>query len=151
MRKSFLSASLLASAIVIGSFGLSVAGGHLAYEQRQAAMKTVGKSAKTIGDMLKGQTEFDAAAANAALVAMRDAVQPYGDLFPEGSEHPESEAAPAIWSDRTGFDTVLAAFKEDLDAAVAAAPQDQAGMGAAFGAVAENCGTCHKGYRIKKN
>ncbi|MEO0912063.1 MAG: cytochrome c [Pseudomonadota bacterium] len=140
----------LASAAFALSVTLTIAGGHAPYEKRQAAMKVVGGSAKTIGDMLKGTTAFDAAKANAALAAMQEAVAPYGDFFPEGSEAPQSEASPAIWSDRAGFDATLAAFQADIADAVSAAPQDQAGMAAAFGAVTENCGTCHKAYRVKK-
>lgn len=132
------------------SVALAQAGGHSPIEKRQAAMKTIGGSTKTIGDMLKGSTAFDAAKANAAMAAMQGAMAGFGDYFPEGSESATSEAAPAIWTDRAGFDAVLAKFKADIDAGVAAAPGDQAGVQAAFGQIAANCKTCHQGYRVKK-
>ena len=140
-------------AAICASVTLAVAGGHTPVEQREAMMQTVGKSTKTIGDMLKGDTAFDAAVANEALVAMQDAVANMGDLFPEGTElagENENAAGPAIWTDRAGFDAKIAAFQEDIAAAVSAAPQEQQAMAAAFGEVAQNCQSCHEAYRVKK-
>lgn len=143
--KTFL---ITAAAVLVGT--MVTAGGHSPLEKRQAAMKVVGGSTKTIGDMLKGSTDFDAAKANAAMVAMQEAVAEYGTYFPEGSDAPTSEAGPAIWTDRAGFDAVLAKFQADIAAGVDAAPTDQASVGAAFGAIAANCRTCHTSYRVKK-
>lgn len=147
---NFTKIATLTGAALALSVTLTVAAGHEAFENRKAAMKVVGGSTKTIGDMLKGTTDLDPAKANEAFAAMQAAVAPFGDLFPEGSDAPTSEAGPAIWTDRAGFDATLAAFEEDIAAAVAAAPQDQASIAAAFGAVAENCKTCHQSYRVKK-
>ncbi len=151
MARNLLKIAALTGAALALSVSLPLAGGHSPVEKRQAAMKTVGASTKVVGDMMKGTTSFDAAKANAALAAMQEAVVSYGDFFPEGSEAANSEAGPNIWSDRAGFDAVLADFKADLAAAVSAAPQDKEGVGAAFGAVTENCRACHEDYRVKKN
>ena len=148
MVNRLLTITTISAALVGASLMQAGADGHTPFDQRKAAMKTVGQSTKTIGTMLKGETEFDAAAANEAMVAMQTAVADYGDYFPEGSGGGESKAAPEIWSDREGFDTVLAAFKEDIDAGVAAAPDTKEGVAAAFGAIAENCKTCHEKYRL---
>lgn len=150
MSAKILTSVCIASTLVLGSFSLSFAGGHSPVEKRQAAMKTVGGGTKTIGDMLRGNTEFDAARANAALVAMRDAVAPFESYFPEGSDAANSEAGPKIWSDHAGFVTVLTSMQTDLNAAVDANAQDKAGIGAVFGKVASNCKTCHETYRVKK-
>ncbi|MEM6465446.1 MAG: cytochrome c [Pseudomonadota bacterium] len=139
----FVSALALSATVVL-------AGGHSPIEKRQAAMKTVGGSTKTVGDMLRGSTSFDAAKANAALAAMQAAVAEYGTFFPEGSESATSEAGPAIWSDRAGFDAAVAKFQSDISAAVAAAPADQAALQAAFGPIGGNCRSCHTAYRVKK-
>lgn len=142
----------LAAALLAATGLVTVeAGGHLPEEKRKAAMKEVGKNTGIIGDMLKGAATFDAAKANAAMAAMQAAVADYGDLFPEGSESATSEAAPAIWSDRAGFDAVLAKFQADIAAGVSAAPDSQEAVAAAFGQIAGNCRTCHQGYRVKKN
>ncbi|MEM7614502.1 MAG: cytochrome c [Pseudomonadota bacterium] len=144
-------ACLAGAAVAVATFSLSMADGHSPIEQRQAAMKTVGKSTKTLGDMVKGASPFDAAAASAALVDMQTAVATYGELFPEGSETGfETEAKDTIWSDRTGFDAVLATFKSEIDGAIAAAPADQAALAAEFGDIGKTCGTCHQTYRVKK-
>lgn len=152
MHRSFTAAAVLAALGLAAAATAPFAQGQSAVAERQEIMKTVGKSAKSIGEMLKGATEFDAATANAALVAMQAAVAEYGTRFPEGSEATaanKSAAAPTIWSDRAGFEAVLAEFKGDIDAAVTASPQEKETLAAAFGAVGENCGTCHKTYRLK--
>ena len=75
-----------------------------------------------------------------------------GEQFPEGSETGmETEAAPAIWSDRAGFDAAVAKFKAAADAGVAAAPADLDGLKAVFGPLTQNCGACHETYRLKKS
>lgn len=144
----------IASAVAIcASVTLAFAGGHTPVEQREAIMKTMGQSAKTIGDMLKGETAFDAVVANETLVTMQTAVANLGDLFPEGTElagENENAAGPAIWTDRAGFEAKIAAFQEDISAAVSAAPQEKEAMAVAFGEVAQNCKSCHEAYRVKK-
>lgn len=119
---------------------------------RKAAMKSVGGAAGVAGKMLKGQMDFDAAAALAALTTMNEVSQSFGDLFPEGSETGgKTTASPAIWEDRAGFDAAIAKFQTDTAAAVAAAPADIDAFKAAFGAIGANCGTCHKSYRLSNN
>ncbi len=116
-------------------------------------MGVVGKSTGTIGDMLKGAKAFDAVAANEALAAMRAAVEGFGDLYPDGTEGQTSNkflAGPKVWTDRAGFEAEIAKFEAALDAAIAANPQDQAALGAAFGAVGGSCKSCHEGYRIQQ-
>ncbi len=144
-------ATTTGAVLLAATVTLSVAGGHSPIEQRQAAMKTVGKSAKSIGEMLKGNAEFNAEQAVAAMVAAREAVENYGDLFPEGSETGfDTVAKDTIWSDRAGFDAAVAKFKADLDTAIAANPQDAEAVGAQFGAVGKNCSACHETYRVNK-
>ncbi len=120
------------------------------YKQRQAVMKVNGKAAKTMGDMLKGTTAFDAAAVNAVLLEMQAADADLPNLFPEGSADPESQAAPAIWENRADFDARVAKFIADIDAAVAANPQDEAGVQTVLAQLGENCKGCHENYRLKK-
>lgn len=144
----------LAASFAIGA-GLSTvsAESHQPVEMREAAMKTVGQSTGTIGKMLKGEVDFDAAAANAALAAMKEATVGFGDLFPDGTElqgSNEYKAAPAIWTDADGFTAEVAKFESAIDAAIAADAQDQAALGAVFGAVGQSCRSCHQTYRVKE-
>lgn len=119
---------------------------------RQEMMKKVGGATGAMAKMVKGEADFDAAAALAALTTMSEVAGTFGEYFPEGTETGfETEAAPAIWSDRAGFEEQIAAFKADADAAIAAAPADLDGLKAVFGPLTKNCGTCHETYRLKKS
>lgn len=119
---------------------------------RQEMMKKVGGATGAMAKMVKGETEFDAEAALAALTTISEVAGTFGDYFPEGSETGmDTEAAPAIWTDRAGFEADLAAFKADADAGIAAAPADLDGLKAVFGPLTKNCGTCHETYRLKKS
>ena len=118
---------------------------------RHKMMAHVGKAAGHLGAMAKGEAPFDARVADAALRAMNAAALGFGSQFPEGSETGgETRAAPAIWSDRAGFDAALDAFLADTESAIAAEVSDLDAMRAAFGAVAENCKSCHDTYRLPK-
>ena len=138
---------LVAALIAFSSF--AVAGDNPQLE-RQAAMKEVRDGAKVLGAMLKGERDYDAAAAMESLQTWQSVAASVGDLFPAGSETGEdTEAAPAIWEDRDGFDAALAAWSDAIDAAIAANPAtlDDAKpvVGAAFG----KCKDCHDTYRIE--
>lgn len=147
---------------VIGLFGMAcvfalasqpMAGGHSVVEKREAAMGTVGKSTGAIGDMLKGKTEFDAATANAALVAMRGAVEGFGELYPADSQGETTNkylASPAVFNDPDGFNAEIAKFEAALDAAISANPQSKEVLGASFGAIGGSCKSCHEGYRVQQ-
>jgi cytochrome c556 len=144
--------------VTIISAGLLAASAHLATAQdviwtRQMLMDNNGGAAAISGGMRKGEIPYDPTVARAALLAFRATGAAYGDYFPEGSEDPEkSYAAPAIWTDRAGFDEVLATFRERAVAAVDAAgkegPVDLAAFQSFVSPVLEMCRTCHEGYRI---
>lgn len=144
--------SLIAAAL-IGAAGLAPA---LAADEpqvvRQEMMKKVGGATGAMAKMVKGEADFDADAALTALTTISEVAGSIGEYFPEGSETGfETEAAPAIWTDRDGFNELLAKFKADADAAVAAAPADLDALKASFGPLTKNCGTCHEDYRLKKS
>ena len=144
LRKYLLPAIVLA--IVPAAIALA---GDSPQEARHELMEDVGSAAKTIGTMLKEEAPFDAAQAMAALQVWADAAEPFGELFPEGSESGfDTEAKSTIWTDRAGFDKALAEFKQQADAAVAANPQTLAELQPAAGAVFKTCKSCHEGYRV---
>ena len=145
MKKLFLPA-VLALGTAIGTSASAFASGDAAVE-RQALMKNVGAATGAASKMAKGEIEFNAVAAQLALRTMNAAGLGFGYMFPEGSETgAETEAAPAIWSDRAGFDAAIAKFVKDTSGTVT----DLESFKTAFGAAASNCGSCHKAYRIKK-
>jgi cytochrome c556 len=119
-------------------------------EQRHELMEDVRGNAKTIARMLEGETEFDGAAAMAAMQAWSEAADVFGGMFPEGSESGyDTRATAAVWSDREGFEAALTAWAEAVDAGIAANPQDVESLRAAAGPVFKKCKACHEDYRLE--
>jgi cytochrome c556 len=74
----------------------------------------------------------------------------FPSLFPAGSDKGETKAAPAIWSDNSGFQKAAANLAEAAGKLAASAKAGDATAAAAdFKAVGEACGACHKEYRLK--
>lgn len=146
-KKILMTAIFTASSLMITSMAQADP-----IKDRQAKMEIVGKSMGIVGKMAKGQADFDGAAALAAFVAMKDAAQGFETLFPEGTETGgETEAAPAIFTDKAGFEAKQKDFEASLVKVTAAAPESVEALGALVGEVGKNCGVCHKAYRIKKD
>jgi cytochrome c556 len=117
--------------------------------ERHELMEDVGKAAKVIGNMLKGETDYDAAAALQSLQVFQDVAGKFGALFPEGSETGGgTEAAPAIWEDRSGFDAALEDWAAATAAAIESAPQTREAAGPVFNPVFKACKNCHDNYRL---
>ncbi len=72
-------------------------------KERMDGMSAMGRQVKVIGEMAKGNAEFDAAVARAALerIAARAAATP--ELFEEEADDPKSEALPIIWEEFDEF------------------------------------------------
>ncbi len=115
---------------------------------RKALMKQIGDQTGIGASMLKGETPFDAAKAATIFKTFAEDGAKFGTLFPAGSETGDTKAAPAIWSDRAGFDAELAKFN-------AAVAQNVSGIGTAdgfkvaFTAVANTCRSCHSTFRLR--
>lgn len=119
--------------------------------ERHELMEGVGDAAKPIGQMLKGEQDFDAAVVMTSLKTFDEAAAQFGELFPPGSETGEgTEAAPAIWEDRAGFDKALATWSDAVDAAIAANPQTVEETKTVAGPVFNACKGCHDDYRIEE-
>jgi cytochrome c556 len=137
-----LAASLVATSIAVASDSPQ--------HERHELMEGVGDAAKVIGGMLRGKVEYDAAAVMESLRTFDDASAEFGDLFPAGTETGEgTEAAPAIWDDRDGFNAALQEWSDAVDAAIAAAPATLEEGKPVLGPVFEACKDCHDNYRIE--
>ncbi len=118
--------------------------------ERHELMEDVGDAAEPVGKMFKGELDYDMDVVMASLTVWHDASMRFGELFPEGSETGEgTEAAPAIWEDRAGFDEALAKFREATEAAIAASPETLEAAKPVIGPVFETCKGCHDSYRIE--
>ena len=117
---------------------------------RHELMEGVGDAAKVIGGMLKGEVDYDAAEATHSLKVFEHAASQLGDLFPESSESGKgTEAAPAIWDDRDGFEAALRDWQGAIADAKAADAQTLEEAKPVLGAIFKTCKNCHDGYRIK--
>ena len=106
--------------------------------ERHELMEGVGKAAKVIGAMFRGEAEYDAAAVQKSLQTFQAAAGKFGDLFP----------APAIWEDREGFNAALQDWADATAAAIAAAPATLDDAKPAVGPVFQACKGCHDSYRL---
>jgi cytochrome c556 len=117
-------------------------------EQRHELMEGVRDAAKVVGAMLRGEREYDAAAAMESLQVFKAGASEFGDMFPEGSQA-GSEAAPSIWEDRAGFDQALQNWRDATDNAIAAAPATLEDAKPVLGPIFKTCKGCHDEYRIE--
>ncbi|MBZ9957522.1 MULTISPECIES: cytochrome c [unclassified Mesorhizobium] len=119
---------------------------------RQALMKERGKIVGGLSKVVKGEEPFDAAAVLTALQALQANAEKFDAdvLFPAGSDTGDTTAAPKIWQDMAGFKATEDKYLADVKAAVAAAPADVESLKTQIGVIGSDCGTCHKGYRVKK-
>jgi cytochrome c556 len=116
-------------------------------DTRHELMEGVRDAAKVLGAMLKGEQEFDNAAAMESLRVWQSGAARFGGLFPEGSQG--GEAAEAIWNDRAGFDAALAEWADAIDTAIAADPATLEEGKPVIGAAFSKCKNCHDDYRIE--
>ena len=119
-------------------------------EKRHELMESVRDAAKPVGKMLRGDTEFDADVVMASLGTWEKVSAVFGGLFPEGTETGmDTEAAPAIWEDREGFEQALAEWRNSVLAAIDAAPQTLDEAKPTVGPIFNKCKNCHDNYRIE--
>jgi cytochrome c556 len=122
-----------------------------AHEAREAHMKLYGPQLKVLGDMAKGDTAYDAAAAQAAADKLLElAMVDQSTWWPEGSDSDSvagSRALPVIWTDMEGILAKQSALEAAATNLQTAAGVDLASLQAAIGAVGGSCGGCHEAYR----
>jgi cytochrome c556 len=120
-------------------------------KQRQELMKEVREAAKPLGEMLRGTADVNAATVAESLAVFERAAANFGSLFPEGTETGmDTEAAPAIWTDREGFEEILDKFGTTTAAAQGMPVTNLDQARAALGPVFQNCKNCHDSYRIEE-
>ena len=120
-------------------------------EDRKELMKERGALMRVLGPIAQGQQPFDAATVLDALEKLSANAEKGTDvatLWAPGTESGDTKSSPRIWEDAAGYQAASDKFKADVDAAVAAAPQDVDAFRAVFGPAAGNCGACHEAYRL---
>ena len=148
MSKTRIHLAIVATAMAVTS--LAVAEDDPIHE-RHELMEDVRDAAKPMGKMLNGERDYDAAVVMTSLETFASVAEVFGDLFPPGTETGGgTEAAPAIWEDRGGFEEALAVWATATDAAIAANPQTLDEAKPVLGEVFGSCKNCHDTYRIEE-
>lgn len=117
---------------------------------RQANFKKIGGAMKALKDQVaSGSINKPAAVAAAKTIA--DLAKAQKGLFPAGSgpsSGAKTDALPAVWTAKGGFDAQMAKFAGEADKLVVAANTGSAdALGAQFKAVGATCAACHKQFR----
>ncbi len=127
--------------------------GKNAVAARNAQMKMVSYNTGIMGDIAKGDAEFDAAMVNSAATNLNMLAKfDLASLWLEGTEQGAvegSRAKPDIWSDNAGFVEKFANLEKASAAMMGAADLDA--VKANMGAIGESCKGCHETYRGPEN
>ena len=136
--------SVIAATVVLGGVTALLAQSDQITD-RQALMKSNAKNAKSVTQMVKGESPFDAAQAKAAFDTWHENAKKIPTLFtappPAGAK---SRALPKIWENKADFEAKAAALAK-------AASEGKTGtldeLKASFPNVQKACGDCHDNYR----
>ncbi len=122
-----------------------------AIEQRQAGMKRIGASMKTLVGFSKGDVEDPAQARQAAATINSLARQSAGWWRPGTAVGVgKSKAKPEVWQQRRQFNAHLAAFRAAAAAMDRAARTgDRAKVGEQIKTLGGTCKACHDSYQVK--
>jgi cytochrome c556 len=119
--------------------------------ERKAQMKARGALVGELAPIAKGEQPYDAAKVLSMLEAMsQNAETEVSALWPAGSETGDHTSAPNVWEDRSAFEAAVEKYETDVEAAVAAKPQDIDAFRPLFGAITSNCSGCHQDFRVKR-
>ena len=119
--------------------------------QQQNLMKSQGRSMYgVVLKMVKGDTPFDKAAADAALKALADDVAKIPTVFTTNPKEDVKDAtfgaSQKIWQNKADFDAkVPPVTKAIADAKFT----DAASLKVSYDAIQAKCNDCHDGYRVK--
>ncbi len=133
--------------VLAGSVALAHQGvQNAAVKARMDAMSKIGAGMKILGQMAKGETGFDSAAARAAAGEISVHAARTEALFTPRESDPKSEAKPAIWENFDDF-TAKAQTLEVLARGLAGGLHSPADLRAAMPKLGAACKACHSKYR----
>lgn len=120
---------------------------------RHAQMQIISYHTGILGDMAKGEMEFDAEKAQAAATNLHAAaMMERATMWVEGTEQGAVEGSRAkaeIWTDAEGFDAAFTKLQEASAALMEVSDLDAVKAG--MNDVGKSCGGCHDDYRGPKN
>lgn len=153
-----MTASRKALALILAlaaSSGLALAhkGASGVVETRMDTMESMADQMKQIGEMMRGESQFDSDTATAAARQLSELAGSAPEQFPEGSNPPPSEARDVIWTEWDAFSELsqrLEARSVDLHQAARSASRP-ADLVEPFRAVGRACSGCHEQFRREDN
>lgn len=113
---------------------------------RMVVMSSISDQMKLIGAMAKGETDFDPAVAQSALIEIAAQSAQIPSMFETRADDPKSEALPAIWEQFETF-TARARDAEATAERLAGRVMAEADLGPALGELGATCKACHSLYR----
>ena len=117
---------------------------------RMENMSALARQVEILGTMARGETAFDAAAANAALDRISGQANRIIDLFEAAETDPRSAARAGIWDSFANF-SARAQGLELLAMSLAGTVEDRATLGQALRRVGASCSGCHEDYRLNRD
>ena len=119
-------------------------------EQRQARMKALGASMKTLSGFAKGEASAPDAQKAAEILAAGGRAMPGWWARGTGVGVSDSEAKPEIWTDAANFRQRLVAFQRaSAGMQIAARTGDATKVGAELRTAGASCKGCHDGFRLE--
>jgi cytochrome c556 len=140
---------LVPIAFVFSAAGVQAGPVEKAVDYRQGLMNVYAFNVTSMGDMVKGKTEFDpsAFARHASDLAAAAGLDMLAG-FPEDSINDESDASDTIWLDWDKFREKHKALQEQAGKlAEVAAGGDEAAMKEQFGKTSRTCKGCHDDFK----
>ena len=146
------------AALAAGTFAFAASHGDVAPAEigaRHGQMRLQSFYLSTLGNMARGNAEYDAASAQEAadsLVAISTLA--WDPLWPEGTsteEYDSSRALPAIWAEYDEFDEHWEKFGEAARALQAVAGDGLDAMRGQMSGLGQTCGDCHDDFRQSNN
>ncbi len=148
---------LILSAALAGGVALSATAqeSNPAVDARQGQFQIMALNIGVLGNMARGNTEYDAEAAQAAannLLTMSQIDQRFHWVPGTDNESIEgTRALPAIWEEGSRVIEIWGEFGTGAEGLAAVAGDGLDAMRAALGPVGAACGSCHDDYRAAAN
>ena len=140
--KMFTVVLITASSIVFAHSGVKDKN----VKERMMLMKEMANNTKTIGQMLKGKTPFDANEVKLALERLSSLSLETPKVFKINASDPKSEARPAIWDEFDEF-TRLSKDLAETSLVLAGSINSFEDLRPALKGVSSGCKACHRQYR----
>ena len=121
-------------------------------KERMDLMDAIAGAMKTIGEMIRGKTDFNQTTANTASLEIEQHAYRLLHLFPEGSAEKPSETLPSVWKDWKRFEFIMqdmAAQSQTL-ANLSLKANDADDIYVQFQKLGKTCVACHSTFRQKK-